>query len=217
MNNNETKTVNWKEITIALVVGIIIITLSYYGSNWLLFDEHHQQQALLNSQLTKLHSENDSLENVRNNFTKLSLESSKAQDQYKQLKSLIPEEKDVTKILDWVAEDAHGRNLKLEHFSQNARVNKESLTEVPLVVTVHGDVDQIRRFTEDMARYERLLRVDTVKLEGQLPSKAPQLIQSTDPNKPIEIKLQSDGIMSGTLNITAFVGSKLAQDSSSKP
>lgn len=214
--NNQTKSVNFKDVIIALVVGMVIIILSYYGSNWLLLDEQEQQQSQVNKQITKLRMENDSLENVRNNFTKLSLESSKAQDQYKELKALIPEEKDISTILDWVAQDARGRNLKLEHFSQNSRINKGGLVEVPLVVSVHGDIDQIRRFSEDMARYERLLRVDSIKIEGQLPSKAPVLTQSTDPNKPVEVVLQSDGIMDATLNISTFVGNKLPEQNKSK-
>lgn len=214
--NNQRKSVNFKDVIIALVVGMVIIILSYYGSNWLLLDEQEQQQSQVNKQITKLRMENDSLENVRNNFTKLSLESSKAQDQYKELKALIPEEKDISTILDWVAQDARGRNLKLEHFSQNSRINKGGLVEVPLVVSVHGDIDQIRRFSEDMARYERLLRVDSIKIEGQLPSKAPVLTQSTDPNKPVEVVLQSDGIMDATLNISTFVGNKLPEQNKSK-
>lgn len=214
--NNQRKKVNYQEVGIALIAGMVIIFISYYASNVSLFDEQHHQQELLFSKIEKLRAENDELDRVHNNFTRLSLESSKLQEKYDELKSLIPEEKDVTQILDWVAADARGRNLKLEHFSQNTRINKGELIEIPLIVSVHGDIDQMRRFTEDMARYERLLRVDNIKIEGKLPSTQPLITQSTDPSQPIKVVLQSDGVIDATLNISAFIGNKLSEKTTNK-
>ncbi len=204
-NETQPSQVNYKDISVTLTIGLVIIICSYFVTNWLIFDDRAEANAKLTAKVEKLATENRALEVVRENFTKLTLQSSKAQDQYKQLQSLIPEESELTKILNWLAEDAKARNIRLEHFSQDKGVKQAGdLTEIPITIGVYGDIDQIGRFTDDIARYERLLKVQNVKIQETV-TPASQQPDGTAQNKT---KTLDYNFTKGIISVNAYVGKK---------
>lgn len=200
--NQKISEVNYKDIGITLTIGFLIIVFSYFATNWLMFDDRAEADDKLTSKLEKIRIENRSLEGVRENFTKLTLESSKAQEQYKELQSLIPEESELTKILNWLADDAKGRNIRLEHFSQDKGIKKAGdLTEIPISIGVYGDIDQIGRFTDDIARYQRLLKVENVKIQETITPATQQPDGKTS-------KTLDYNFTKAVINVNAYVGKK---------
>ena len=198
--------VNYQEIGIALTVGIVIIICSYFGSNWLIFDDRAEAEAKLTAKVEKLQIENKSLEVVKENFTKLTLESSKAQEEYKTLQSLIPEESELTKILNWLADDAKGRNIRLEHFAQDKGVKKAGdLTEISITIGVYGDIDQIGRFTDDIARYQRLLKVENIKIQETV---TPATQQPDGTTQTKNTKTLDYNFTKAIISVNAYVGKK---------
>lgn len=198
--------VNYKDIGITLTVGLVIIIFSYFATSWLLFDDRAEADTQLSAKVEKIRIENRSLEAVKQNFTKLTLESSKAQAHYKELQSLIPEESELTKILNWLADDARGRNIRLEHFSQDKGVKKAGdLTEIPISIGVYGDIDQIGRFTDDIARYQRLLKVENIKTQETvtLATQQPDGAAQTKTSKTLDYNFTK-----AVINVSAYVGKK---------
>jgi Tfp pilus assembly protein PilO len=158
--------------------SVIIIAAILWGANeisrYFYFAPLEEQTSKRREKLEEIKRVNDENEQIRANAGQLELALKDAEHRYDALKSLLPTEAELPRVLDWIANRALERNLKLEHFSQGAQANeKGSINEIPLQVEVLGYYDGVERFLEDFSRFERVLRVRGVHMQQEQQQQTP--------------------------------------------
>jgi len=149
-----------------IVLALFIIWGSYELSNMYYFLPAQEELVKQQLKLDELKSSNDENEKIKANADQLEKSLTEAEEQFKSLKSLVPTEAELPNIQIKLAEQAKARALDFKFFSQSSKTGKiGSLNEVPVQVEISGDYDGIGRYIEDFARFERLLKVNSVVMK----------------------------------------------------
>lgn len=148
-------------LTITIAVQLI--------SNYFYLDEIATTIAGKETTLAGLKTENSRLLDIQSNHSKLIVDSAKAENDYRELQSLIPQKAEQPQILIWLSKEAALRGLKLESFQenslpQNVQQKLGQLQQVSIRAIVAGDQSQIAKLLVDFSRHERILLVESVKL-----------------------------------------------------
>lgn len=175
MSSKDTKIV---KTIVGILMAIGLFYASFAISNYFYFDEQQTDINTKNKLLEFLIAQNNQNEKLKANMEQLEQALLKAEDEAKSLKKLLPSEAEVPAVLNWVANRAYERGLKLEHFNQLDKKASNNLTEVSLNVEVSGNYDSAGRFLEDFARYERVLNVKTILMTQKLDQSQPTTLAS---------------------------------------
>jgi Tfp pilus assembly protein PilO len=179
---------------IAVLLGLLLISVTYYLSDSYYFSHQSEMLDRQQERLTKLQRQNIENEKLKANANQLETALIESEHRYQALQSLIPSAAELPQILDWVAARAYERNLKLEHFSQNvAPPTSADLTPVPIQIEVWGYYDGVVRFIGDFSRFERVLRVDGVQMLKEQPINRTELPE----NQPLTVR--------ATIHFSAYV------------
>lgn len=157
------------EILFTLAVVLTITIVAQLTVNYLYLNDIAITASTKQETLAGLKTENNRLQNLQQNYSKLIVDSAKIENDYRLLQPLIPQKAELPKILDWLSEQSYLRNLKLEGFEKNvlkqtAGQKIGQLEQVSITATVSGDLSQINKFISDFARHERLLLVESVRI-----------------------------------------------------
>jgi len=97
----------------------------------------------------------------RLNEFKASYERAKAD--YEDLKALLPEQRELTMVLQNVQDRARGR-LTLRKFTPKEEVQQDFYTGKPVAVVVSGNYNNIGQFFAQMASYQRIVSITDFKV-----------------------------------------------------
>lgn len=157
----------------AIIAAITLVLGTYYLTNTYYFSYQNEELLRLTIKANELKQANDENAQIKKNSEQTERALMDAEKKYSALKPLVPSEAELPQILDWLANKARGRNLKLEHFSQGTQTKQAgTISEIPVQVEVLGYYDGVERFIEDFSRFERLLQVHSVHMM-QEPQKDP--------------------------------------------
>lgn len=183
-----------QNLIIAIVIGIGLIYLTSWFSNYLYFDELSIQITSKQTTLDSLENERKSLENTKQTLSVLEEKSLKLEEDYKKLSGLVPEEKELQDILKDLSDAGKLRNLRLSHFSQSQKIARQgALNQVPITVSVVGSDDDISRYLFELTRFKRIFSVDSVKFN-----------EETNP--------EYAGNVSAEIKFSAFISAPVAQE-----
>lgn len=209
-------------IIAGIIVALSIICVSYYLSDEYYFQPEAEELLKKHAKLDELKANNDENEKIKANANQLELSLASAEQQFSSLKSLVPtEEAELATIAKEIANKAHDRALNFVFFSQGTKSTQiGSMNEVPLQVEVVGYYDNVSRYVEDFARFERLLKVTslTMKLEPKANTPTPQPTQqpTTSTAQPTE-QISQVATIRATINFSAYVVDKPSTSTSKNP
>lgn len=152
------------KLVIGLLLASLIITCSYYLSDYVYFDAEYTGNQKKQEQLNSLVRDNKENEQLAANLSQLENDLAEADMKARGLKTIIPTQSELPAVLSWLSDRAAERGLKLERFNQVSEVKKDPISEVLINCEVSGNFDSASRFIEDFARYERILRVNSAQL-----------------------------------------------------
>ena len=89
----------------------------------------------------------------------------RAKADYEDLKLLLPEQRELTMVLQNVQDRARGR-LTLTKFSPQEEVQQDFYTGKPVQVEVTGNYNSLGQFFAQMASYQRIVSITDFRLEG---------------------------------------------------
>jgi len=156
-----------QNILIAIVVSLALAYMVNMGANYMYFDDISLKVNRKQEQLNTLVAENKELVALTNQYNELEKQAEQLNDDYKKLNVLIPEERELPEILNFLYNAGLSRNLKLSHFSQSEKIARSgALNQLPVTVSVVGTDSDIARYLDDFNRFKyvgRLLNIDSVK------------------------------------------------------
>ncbi|HEY0404096.1 MAG TPA: type 4a pilus biogenesis protein PilO [Pyrinomonadaceae bacterium] len=86
------------------------------------------------------------------------------QEEYEELKALLPEQRELTSVLQGVTDRARGSRLVIRRFSPKDDVQQDFYSGKPIEVEVSSSFANLRSFFDQMARYQRIVSITDFKI-----------------------------------------------------
>ncbi|MBD0373907.1 MAG: type 4a pilus biogenesis protein PilO, partial [Pyrinomonadaceae bacterium] len=87
------------------------------------------------------------------------------QEELDELKALLPEQRELTSVLQSVQDRARNSKLSLRRFSPKEDIQQDFYSGKPIEVQVTSSFANLREFFEQMARYQRIVSITDFKLD----------------------------------------------------
>jgi type IV pilus assembly protein PilO len=96
------------------------------------------------------------------------------EEEYAELKALLPEQRELTMVLQGIQDRVRGNNLTLMRFNPKEDVLEDNYSGKKIEVTVTSSFANLRSFFQQLAQYQRIVSVtnfELKQLESQTPNK----------------------------------------------
>jgi type IV pilus assembly protein PilO len=156
------KTLNWYwQLMIVAFIGFSLCFLVRY-----FYTGAIQEQTLkLTDEVSQLKAKNQAAEIATQRINEFrSLYASKTQE-YDELKVLLPEEREITNVLQGLQDATRDSRLILSRFSPKEDAQQDFITAKPVEVEVDSNFDNLRTFFDKVAKLQRIVSVTDFSLK----------------------------------------------------
>ena len=121
------------------------------------------------------------------------------EEEYEELKALLPEQRELTIVLQGIQDRARNTNLSLRKFNPKDDVQQDFYSGKKIDVSVHASFAGLRAFFEQMAHYQRIVSITNFEIK--------------------QLDKQSDKTVDARFDLTAYYVSaeKLQKQATAKP
>jgi type IV pilus assembly protein PilO len=153
------------QVQLGVIAGVAVLL---FGAFWYFVTGGKRQEiANLSEQVESLKRQNAELQIVQQRVNELRETFKGLESQYDELKVLLPEQREITNVLDSLQARARGNSLSLMRFKP--KEDKEDskgdfYSGKPVEVLVSSNFNNLRSFFEEMAKYQRIVSITDFKL-----------------------------------------------------
>lgn len=148
------------QMVILLVAGIFIFFIVDYA----MFDDIRQDTKKKSDEVARLREENRKGAIIRDNLKAYQQRYEQAQDELKALRELLPEDVEISKVLENIQQQASEQKLVVKQFAPRDLVKKGFYQEKPINIQVSGLYNSLGRFFQQIATYRRIVNVSDVDI-----------------------------------------------------
>jgi type IV pilus assembly protein PilO len=155
------KNLKWHfQLLMLLVVAGLLYGCVYYFQT----GPVREEIAVLNEQVSKLQAQNEAarLATARINEFRALYASKSAE--YDELKVLLPEQREITNVLQGLQDNAKDSRLIVMRFSPRDDANQNGIQSKPVEVEVDANFNNLRAFYEKMAKLPRIVSISDFKI-----------------------------------------------------
>ncbi len=155
------KNLKWHfQLMILVGVAAFMYTLVWY----FVTSETRVEIATLTDQVSQLQQKNETARLATQRINEFrSLYASKAAE-YEELKVLLPEQREITNVLQGLQDTANGSRLIVMRFSPRDETQQDMIMAKPVEVEVDSNFNNLRTFFEAMAKLPRIVSITDFKL-----------------------------------------------------
>jgi Tfp pilus assembly protein PilO len=151
------------------------IALVIYGGFWYFMTSGmHAEVDQLKEQVAALKQQNASAQIDSQRLTTFKALYESKQQEYDDLKALLPEQRELTNVLQGVQDRAHNTRLVLRSFSPKEDFQQDFYNGKKISLSVTSSFASLREFFELMARYQRIVSItnlEITQIDKQTPGK----------------------------------------------
>ncbi len=156
-----------------LLVLVSIAALLYMTVWYFVTSETRAEVQKINDEVAKLTTENNAARLATQNINEFrALYASKALE-YEELKVLLPEQREITNVLQGLQDNANESRMIVMRFSPREDVQQDSIMAKPVEVEVDSNFTNLRAFFEKMAKLPRIVSITNFKI-NQLDKQSPE-------------------------------------------
>ena len=149
---------------IQLVVLVGIASLLYASVWYFVTSDTRAEVEKLNNDVAELTAKNEAAQIATQRINEFrSLYASKTQE-YDELKVLLPEEREITNVLQGLQDAAGESRLIVSRFSPRDDVQQDSMMAKPVEIEVDSNFNNLRAFFDKMAKLPRIVSISDFKL-----------------------------------------------------
>ena len=147
-------------------LGVFIgMSLLVYGGFWYFVTSGTRAETqALKEQIAVLEKENAQAQMAQQRLNEFRAAYKLRQQEYDDLRALLPDQRELTNVLQGVQDRARSSNLSLRRFSPKDDVTKEFYNGKPIEVQVTSTFKNLRGFFDQMAKYQRIVSITDFKL-----------------------------------------------------
>ncbi|MEZ5428382.1 MAG: type 4a pilus biogenesis protein PilO [Pyrinomonadaceae bacterium] len=155
-----------------------IAAMLYMGVWYLFTSDMHVEVEGLNEQVAQLKSKNEAAKVATQRINEFrSLYASKEQE-YDELKVLLPEEREITNVLQGLQDTARESRLIVQRFSPQEDTQQDMLMAKPVQIEVDSNFNNLRVFFDRMAKLQRIVSITDFKLTQLTQQKADRTLHA---------------------------------------
>jgi len=154
---------------LAIFVGIASVI--YMGVYYYVTSETRVEIQALNDQIAQLQAKNQAAQIATQRINEFRSLYATKQQEYDELKVLLPEEREITNVLQGLQDTARGSRLILARFSPREDVQQDSIMAKPVEIEVDSNFNNLREFFDKMAKLQRIVSITDFSLK-QLPQQS---------------------------------------------
>ena len=177
------------------------VAVLVYGGFWYFVTSGKRKETKgLQDQIAALKRANQEAQIASQRLSEFRTAYKNKQEELEELKALLPEQRELTKVLEGIQEHARATGLSLRHFTPKDDVQQDFYSGKKIDVAVQSSFAGLRAFFDQMAHYQRIVSITNFEIK-QLDNQAP--------NKTVEARF----------DLTAYYVSseKLQQQKAAQP
>jgi Tfp pilus assembly protein PilO len=155
------KAINIKQLPWYYHLVIFIgISVAIYASFWYFVSSNTRAETkVINDQVATLLQQNAQAQIASQRINEFRAAYKSRQEEYDELKALLPEQRELTSVLQGVQDRARLSRLSLRRFAPRDDVQQDFYSGKPVEVEVTSTFANLREFFDQMARYQRIVSI----------------------------------------------------------
>ena len=147
-----------------LMVLVSIAAMAYMMVWYFVTSETRVEIAALSEQISQLQAKNEAAKVATQRINEFrSLYASKAEE-YEELKVLLPEQREITNVLQGLQDTANGSRMVVMRFSPRDDTQQDSIMAKPVEIEVDSNFQNLQAFFESMAKLPRIVSITDFKI-----------------------------------------------------
>ena len=157
-----------------MLLFVVVAGVIYAGFWYFVTRGVRTETATMQSEIAQLKPRNAQAQVVSQRLNEFKAAYKAREEEYAELKALLPEQKEITMVLQGLQDRARGNGLTLMRFFPKEDVQQENYNGKKIEVIVTSSFAALRAFFEQVAHYQRIVSVtnfELKQLEKQSPNK----------------------------------------------
>jgi Tfp pilus assembly protein PilO len=147
-----------------LVAFLAISGLMYFGFRYFVTNGTRTETKTMEDEIAQLRPKNAQAAIVQQNLNNFKAAYKAREEEYAELKALLPEQRELTMVLQGIQDRVRGSGIVLTKFSPKEDVLQDNYTGKKIEVSVVSGFAGLRSFFEQLAHYQRIVSVTNFEL-----------------------------------------------------
>src|SRR5436190_15388866 len=147
-----------------LLLLVCVAALIYAGVWNFYTSDMRAEVAALNDQVSQLQAKNETARVATQRINEFRALYASKSEEYEELKVLLPEQREITNVLQGLQDTANESKLVVMRFSPRDDAQQDSMTAKPVEIEVDSNFTNLRGFFESMAKLPRIVSISDFKL-----------------------------------------------------
>ncbi len=147
-----------------LIVLVSAAALVYSGVWYFVTSGTREEVAKLNSEIAELQAKNETARLATQRINEFRAMFASKTSEYEELKVLLPEQREITNVLQGLQDTANGSRMIVMRFAPRDDVQQDTVMAKPVEVEVDSNFNNLRSFFESMAKLPRIVSISDFKL-----------------------------------------------------
>lgn len=155
------KSLKWhlQLVLLVSVAAVLYMTVWYFVTS-----ETRAEVAVLNDEIAALTAKNEAARVATQRINEFRALYASKSVEYEELKVLLPEQREITNVLQGLQDNAKESRLVVMRFSPRDDSQQDSIMAKPVEVEVHSNFTNLRAFYEKMAKLPRIVSISDFKI-----------------------------------------------------
>lgn len=147
-----------------LIMLVSIAALLYAGVWYFFTSETRAEVVALNDQVAQLKSKNEAARVATQRINEFRALFASKSEEYEELKVLLPEQREITNVLQGLQDTANGSRMVVMRFAPRDDTQQDMIMAKPVEVEVDSNFTNLRAFFESMAKLPRIVSITDFKI-----------------------------------------------------
>ena len=147
-----------------LIILVSIAALLYMGVWYFVTSETRAEVALLNDEVAQLRAKNEVARVATQRINEFRALFASKSEEYEELKVLLPEQREITNVLQGLQDTANGSRMMVMRFAPRDDTQQDMIMAKPVEVEVDSNFNNLRAFFDAMAKLPRIVSITDFKI-----------------------------------------------------
>ena len=147
-----------------LIILVAVAAVLYSGVWYFVTSETRTEVATLNDQVALLRAKNETARVATQRINEFRALFTSKSAEYEELKVLLPEQREITNVLQGLQDTANSSKLIVMRFAPRDDTSQDSIMAKPVEVEVDSNFNSLRAFFESISKLPRIVSVSDFKL-----------------------------------------------------
>lgn len=175
MNADTFKKIPWY-YQLALMVGVAVF--AYVGFWYFITSSVRAETKTLNEQVELMLRQNEGARIASQRLNEFRAAYETKQQEYDELKALLPEQREITSVLAGLQDRARGSRLSLRRFTPKEDMQQDFYSGKPVEVEITSTFGNLRQFFDEMAKYQRIVSITDLRINQSAEQNSSKTIDS---------------------------------------